>query len=401
MSISTVQLGDLVEIQKGKKADRLFERPTSGFVRYLQIDDLRPDAKPKYVEPFDCPVATTADVVIAWDGANAGTVSYNLHGHIGSTLAILRPKAELLAPYLSRFLQSKFDYLQANSTGATIPHVSKNALESLQVPLSSIYEQQRIAERLEQAERLCRTRRYALELSDTFLPAAFLELFGEPTVNPRRFPVATLEDELDGIESGFSPVCEGARTSSDQWAVLGLGSVTTGMFKPEENKLLPPEILPRPEIEVKHGDVLVTRKNTYDLVAASVLVRHPPPRLLLPDTIFRFALKRESRLLPEYLWAVLSSWNFRKRVQSLASGSAGSMPNISKEKFMGVALPVPPLPMQQKFATLVERQEQLRAGQREAWRQAEHLFQSLIHQAFTVKDMSPCLPTKTIRRKLL
>ena len=71
MSVSTVQLGDLVEIQKGKKADRLFERPTSGFVRYLQIDDLRPDARLKYVEPFDCPVATIVDVVIAWDGANA------------------------------------------------------------------------------------------------------------------------------------------------------------------------------------------------------------------------------------------------------------------------------------------------------------------------------------------
>ena len=39
-------------------------------------------------------------------------------------------------------------------------------------------EQRRIAGQLEQADRLRRTRRYALELSDTFLPAAFLQLFG-------------------------------------------------------------------------------------------------------------------------------------------------------------------------------------------------------------------------------
>jgi type I restriction enzyme S subunit len=32
---------------------------------------------------------------------------------------------------------------------------------------------------LEQADRLRRTRRYALKLSDTFLPAAFLALFGD------------------------------------------------------------------------------------------------------------------------------------------------------------------------------------------------------------------------------
>lgn len=60
------------------------------------------------------------------------------------------------------------------------------------------------------------------------------------------------------------------------------------------------------------------------------------------------------------------------------------MPNISKEKFMSVALPVPPLPpLQQKFAALVERHERLRATQREALRQAEHLFQPPLHKAFS------------------
>jgi type I restriction enzyme S subunit len=40
--------------------------------------------------------------------------------------------------------------------------------------------------------------------------------------------------------------------------------------------------------------------------------------------------------------------------------------------------------LQQKFAALVERHERLRATQREALRQAEHLFQTLLHNAFTV-----------------
>ena len=41
------------------------------------------------------------------------------------------------------------------------------------------------------------------------------------------------------------------------------------------------------------------------------------------------------------------------------------------------------LPVQQKFAALVERVERLRAVQREALRQAEHLFASLLHRAFS------------------
>jgi type I restriction enzyme S subunit len=46
-------------------------------------------------------------------------------------------------------------------------------------------------------------------------------------------------------------------------------------------------------------------------------------------------------------------------------------------------IPLPPFPLQEKFADLVEELEHLRAVQREALRQAEHLFQTLLHQAFS------------------
>jgi type I restriction enzyme S subunit len=45
-------------------------------------------------------------------------------------------------------------------------------------------------------------------------------------------------------------------------------------------------------------------------------------------------------------------------------------------------IPVPPLPLQQRFADLVRGHERLRAAERESLRQAEHLFQSLLHRAF-------------------
>ena len=65
-------------------------------------------------------------------------------------------------------------------------------------------EQQRIAGVLEQADRLRRTRRYALELSDSFLPAAFLQLFGDPVSNPRGWPRAKVA-ELGEVQTGNTP----------------------------------------------------------------------------------------------------------------------------------------------------------------------------------------------------
>ena len=53
------------------------------------------------------------------------------------------------------------------------------------------------------------------------------------------------------------------------------------------------------------------------------------------------------------------------------------------EGLSDVALPLPSLGLQQRYAALVDRHERLRATQREALRQADHLFQALLHRAFT------------------
>jgi type I restriction enzyme S subunit len=302
------------------------------------------------------------------------------------SVCVLRPnKSVITSPYLKSALESEAVKSQFHVEKHEVAQagIYLEALNEIKIPLPSLPEQERITQLLDGAERLRRTRRYALELTDIFLPATFLELFDDPVKNPRGFDHVQLEDDLECIESGFSPVCDGPRKSVNQWAVLGLGAVTTGIFKPAENKRLPDDVPPRPELEVHDGDVLVTRKNTYDLVAACALVRSPPQRLLLPDTIFRFRLKGGSRLSPVFLWGLFSFPSFRKRVQGLASGSAGSMPGISKSKFMSINCPAPPFPLQQKFAALVERVECLRAVQREALRQAEHLFQTLLHRAFS------------------
>ncbi len=95
----------------------------------------------------------------------------------------------------------------ANMTGsAGQKRVPASFLETVSIPLPERAEQQRIAALLDQADRLRRTRRYALELTDTFLPAAFLEFFGDPAENPRAFDRVLVEDlfqdSRDGVKCG-------------------------------------------------------------------------------------------------------------------------------------------------------------------------------------------------------
>jgi type I restriction enzyme S subunit len=142
---------------------------------------------------------------------------------------------------------------------------------------------------------------------------------------------------------------------------------------------------PVAELEVKVGDVLLSRKNTYEHVAACVFVAATRQKLMLPDLIFRLVLSRSSGLLPEVLWGTLSDRRKRRQVQGLAGGTAGSMPNISKERLRDVELPVPPVGLQRKFAKILSDTERLRGEFEKAAGQADTLFNSLVARTFSTE----------------
>lgn len=349
--------------------------------QYLPVGEA-PSRARKSIENNDILVSTVRPNLNA-----VALVTKEYHQEIASTgFCVLRPIPECLDErYLFYLTQTSdfVDYLVRIATGASYPAVSDNDILRFEIPLPPLDEQKRIAAILEEADHARRTRRYTQSLSDTFLQEVFVEMFGDPVTNPMGWEEIEFGKYLERIESGWSPVCEDRVRVSDEWAVLSLGSISWGVFAPEENKLLPKDLHPRPEIEVKAGDLLFVRKNTYDLVGNVTYVFETPPHLMLSDTIFRFRFKADSGLEPIYVWGLLNHVEFKKqKVRVLASGTAGSMPNISKERLQTVVFPCPPPLKQKQFAETVEHYEQVNNQQHESARQAEHLFQSLLHRAF-------------------
>jgi type I restriction enzyme S subunit len=87
------------------------------------------------------------------------------------------------------------------------------------------------------------------------------------------------------------------------------------------------------------------------------------------------------RATPDYVTWLLNMPSTIYLAPGIIHGETRS--RISMGQLAVLPVPVPPLPLQQKFAAIVRRFERLRAQQREAERQAEHLFQTLLHRAFS------------------
>jgi restriction endonuclease S subunit len=141
-------LGELVNIQKGKKPPLLGDNTTTG-QPYLTADVLRGSAPSQFVPQSAlaaCVQLQGNETILLWDGAGAGDVFRSTAGVLASTMAKLAIKQISLigADYLYLVVVDASPEIKSSCRGTTVPHVSPGALTALSLALPPLSEQQRI-----------------------------------------------------------------------------------------------------------------------------------------------------------------------------------------------------------------------------------------------------------------
>ncbi len=374
--MQNLKLDDIVTISKGRKHTVVLDSPSNTSKRYIQIDDLRNNLNLKFTDEQGVDVSEK-DLIIAWDGANAGTIGFNLKGYIGSTLARLRLINGKVDPeYLGWLLRSKFDYLRAHCTGATIPHISRSALGNISVPNIPNRVQQTIVRVLTQIDLARQKRREASRLTEEFLKSAFLEMFGDPVRNERGWEVNRLEDFISFLTSGSRGWAKYYSLEGDLF--IRIENVGRSRFFLEDSKLqfvIVPKNAEAKRTEVQAGDLLVSI--TADLGRTAVV-----PKLKWRGFINQHLalIRLKDGIDAIFLSHYFSSEGGQMQFRSMNKGGVKAGLNFDDIKSLKFILP--PLPLQQKFAALVEQVERLQAKQRESERELESLFQSLMQRYF-------------------
>jgi len=187
---------------------------------------------------------------------------------------------------------------------------------------------------------------------------------------------------VNASEAGWSPTCIASPRREGHWGVLKVSAVSWGEFDAAANKELPSELTPRPEYEVESGDFLLSRANTAELVARSVVVRTAEPKLMLSDKIIR--LDVSSLMNRDFLNLVNNANHAREHYSVNASGTSSSMKNVSREVVLALPVPLPPLLEQSRIVARVtalrrlcaDLRQRLAAGQATQARLAEALVQA-------------------------
>jgi type I restriction enzyme, S subunit len=264
----------------------------------------------------------------------------------------------------------------------TVPIVNKSKFEQLEIPVPPLPEQRRIAAILDQADALRAKRREALAQLDSLTQSIFVEMFGDPMTQSNQWKSQPISNFVIGFESGKSVAAEDENDSASYFRVLKVSAVTSLEYKPQESKAAPIVFTPKQSYFVRKGDLLFSRANTTDLIGATAYVSYTPPNLLLSDKLWRFVWHEIPRAEPLFVNYLFRQPRFRAEIGRRASGTSGSMKNISQDKVLSITVGFPPIKLQRTFANRVRCIEQTKIACRASEVELDTLFASLQHRAF-------------------
>jgi type I restriction enzyme S subunit len=158
-----------------------------------------------------------------------------------------------------------------------------------------------------------------------------------------------LGDLISSIDSGVSVNAENRLINDGEVGVLKTSSVVYGIFDPLEHKAILNRERQLATIRPRKDSILICRSNTIELVGICAYISKDYGDLFLPDTLWQITTNRDL-CSAKWLNYALNSDDMRRKIQSIATGTSGSMKKISMANFRKLEILLPPLPLQQKMA---------------------------------------------------
>jgi type I restriction enzyme S subunit len=318
------------------------------------------------------------DLLFAWS-ASFGPYKFSgpksiFHYHIWRVV----PGPELDKAFAFRLLEWVTAAIRSAAHGVAMLHMTKAGMEAWPIALPPLPEQRRIAEVLDRAEALRAKRRVALAQLDTLTQSIFLDLFGDPIANPKRWKVEELGSFAERITKGESPKWQGFEYQDDGALFVTSENVRLGAIDLSAPKFVPLEFNSKlSRSELRPGDLLV------NLVGASIGRSCIFPGYNRPANINQAVAVvtiDKSRLDHVFLSGLLVSEHGQQLL--LNNRVEGARANISLTDLRELRVPVPPVPLQHEFARRVAAVDKLKSAHRASLAKLDALFASLQHRAF-------------------
>ena len=388
-----ISIGDLVEISNGYafKSSKYVE---SG-VRIIRITNVQKgeikDDTPKFYPKESMNeksnfLIESGDILMSLTG-NVGRVGIFpkelMPAFLNQRVAKLRIKSNRLdKKFLYYYLNSDDFERKAidNSSGVAQLNLSTKWVNDYKIPLPPLDQQKKIANILDTADAYRQKTKALIEKYDELTQSLFLDMFGDPVINPKGWEVDFLDKITTKIGSGSTPKGGKQAYKKEGIALIRSMNVYDNWFKYKGLAYIDQEQATKlKNVIVEKGDVL------FNITGASICRSSVVPSDVLPARVNQHvSIIRPitSKITSMFLSRFLISTNVKIKLLGVGSGGGAVMEAITKEQLKSIEVITPPIDLQNLFTERVQAIEAQKALAEASLNQAEDLFNSLLQRAF-------------------
>ena len=353
--------GDVLKIKNGKN-QKAVENPNGQYPIYGSGGVMG------YADDYICDADT---VIIGRKGSINNPIYVSEPFWNVDTAFGLSARKEILLPRYLFYFCKKFDFERLNKT-VTIPSLTKSDLLKIKIKVPTINEQRLISDKLTKIESVIDLRKRELEDLDDLVKARFVELFGDPILNPNGYLKEKIEKHID-LLSGYP-------FKSEQYVEEGINICGGLIIMPQKIKWN--ECVHWSSAEgfedylLNENDIVMALDRPWiseGFKMAKVDAEHLPALL-----IQRTARIRAIDMNQEYLYYCFINGGFDKH-----SNVTGSLvPHISAKDIRSFEIMIPPAELQKQFADFVHQVDKSKVAVQKALAETQLLFDSLMQQYF-------------------
>lgn len=377
----SIQLGEILHIQKGKKPRSQSAEALEDYLPYVDIKAFEKGVVDNYASPEKCLLCEDGDLLIVCDGSRSGLTGRAIKGVVGPTLAKISADG-LITEYLRYFIQSKYTLLNTQKKGTGTPHLNAEILKSSQINVPSKPEQERIVSRIEELfselDKAVETLQTTKQQLSVYRQAVLKEAFkGE-------WEYQKLENLCHFITKGTTP---------EKKALLKRGDVPfLKVYNLTFNILLDFTVEPTFISEEIHHNLL-SRSIVYPGDVLMNIVGPPMGKVsIVPKTYKEWNINQaiarfrcNECLYNKFLAYYLISHTVIEKMKSKSKATAGQF-NLTLETCRSLEIPFPEITIQKKIVKVIESRlsvcDRIEKTVDIALSQAETMRQSILKQAF-------------------
>jgi len=309
------------------------------------------------------------DLLISWSATLDAFIWDKEEGWLNQHIFKVAEKNGIIdKKYLFYLIKTKINEMKKNTHGSTMKHITKGNFESIKISLPPLPTQQKIVSILEKADRAKELRKEADELTKDFLKAVFMEMFGDLNTNNKEFPICYLSEVCE-INPRKSELDEGYNEKVSFMTMADVG---------EEGQIYNLELRKFEDVNTgftyfKKNDVLFA-KITPCMENGKGAIAKIPTDTGFGSTEFHVLRPIKDKTTSEWIYYLLSLKQVREEAEKKMTVPTGF--------FSILKIPLPPLAIQNKFASIVKEVEAMKEQQKLSKDHIDDLFNALMQKAF-------------------